>query len=332
MKNHRRKLIKFGLFWLAILVIVACSGTFFSFWQKPTETEFGATFSNIYAESLGLDWQDTYMAVLNDLQVKKIRIPIYWSTIERSVDEYDFSDIDWMMRQAQWSGVDVTLVVGAKVPRWPECFYPDWVSSEDVAYRKQAHLDFLTQTVERYAKHSALERWQIENEPFFPFGNCPPPDSILLDEEIALVKTYDQEHSIQLTSSGEQSLWLVNGSRAEVLGVSLYRVVWNDILGYWVFPFPPAFYRIQNFLVSPLVNEVVISEMQAEPWITDEMLTWSSGKKYELFNQQDLRDNVEFARRTGINKIYFWGVEWWYYLKTQGDDRLWETGKEIINH
>jgi hypothetical protein len=47
-------------------------------------------------------------------------------------------------------------------------------------------------------------------------------------------------------------------------------------------------------------------------------------------NADILLDNVEFAKKTGMNEIYVWGVEWWYWMKTtQNNPTLWEQAKNI---
>ena len=51
---------------------------------------------------------------------------------------------------------------------------------------------------------------------------------------------------------------------------------------------------------------------------------------YNRFDADDLQSNVRFARRTGVSEIYFWGIEWWFYLKMHGQGELWETAKLII--
>jgi hypothetical protein len=48
-------------------------------------------------------------------------------------------------------------------------------------------------------------------------------------------------------------------------------------------------------------------------------------------NPAALRSNVRFARRIGFRETYFWGVEWWYWLKEEkGVPELWDAAKEII--
>ncbi|MCH8049233.1 beta-galactosidase [Patescibacteria group bacterium] len=318
------------LSFIVALLVFSIVGALFMWWLAPRDVKIGATFSTVYTQSLDLDWQEVYLAILEDLQIKSLRIPVYWSEIEKVQGVYDFDDLDWMMDEARKRQVDVTLVVGVKVPRWPECFFPDWIEYRSELYQKEALMKFIEETVVRYREHPALLRWQVENEAYFPFGECPLPDPKRFVAEIAQVRDLDPAHPVQLTTSGEQALWLITASRADVLGVSLYRVTWNSTFGYWVFPLPSAMYALQQTLASPFVQEVLVSELQVEPWIAEFMREWSIEKQYQAFTEEELRAHIDFARRTRVNEVFLWGVEWWYYLKVHGEDRLWEAGKEIL--
>jgi hypothetical protein len=68
-------------------------------------------------------------------------------------------------------------------------------------------------------------------------------------------------------------------------------------------------------------KKVVISELQAEPWTENgqSMQNISLEKQVEHFKISDLEENMLYAKKTGINEIYLWGVEWWYYRKARGD-------------
>ena len=57
----------------------------FSFKKYPVE--YGISFNKSHAESLGLDWQETYLAMLNDLKPKYIRISANWDEIEKNKNE-----------------------------------------------------------------------------------------------------------------------------------------------------------------------------------------------------------------------------------------------------
>jgi len=43
------------------------------------------------------------------------------------------------------------------------------------------------------------------------------------------------------------------------------------------------------------------------------------------------RENIEFARKTGINTFYFWGAEWWYWMKEkQNHPEYWEEARYLF--
>lgn len=329
MKSKRR--INFLKLYLITLLIFAVIGAWFVNWLSPRRVQAGATFSPVYAEHLGLDWREAYLALLDDLQVKKIRLPAYWSEIAVYPDGYDFTDLDWMMDEAAERNVAITLAIGAKVPRWPECHIPSWLVDVSAEAQQAALYDYLRFLIERYREHPALERWQLENEALFPFGHCPLPDLNRLQNEELILRELDPDHQIQKTTSGEQSFWAITAaSGADILGVSLYRVTWNNLLGYIVFPHQPVHYALQNSLASLVTDQVIISELQAEPWFSEFMFAWPIEKQYQAFNVADMLENYQFARQTRADEVYFWGAEWWYYLKEQGDSRLWNVARLLI--
>ncbi len=81
----------------------------------------GTTFISDYAQSFGLDPKDTLNAILGDLKVKQIRLVSYWDQIEPTPGKYDFSNLDWQFAMANQYGAKVSLAIGLRQPRWPEC-------------------------------------------------------------------------------------------------------------------------------------------------------------------------------------------------------------------
>ena len=92
---------------------------------------FGITFSAKYCNDMGLDYKEVYEAILDDLTVKKIRIPIYWNEIEQEEGVFDFSSYDYLINEGEKRGVDFIISLGYRVPRWPECHFPEWYSEKD---------------------------------------------------------------------------------------------------------------------------------------------------------------------------------------------------------
>ena len=174
-------------------------------------------------------------------------------------------------------------------------------------------------------------RYQVENEPLFPFGLCPPPDLELLNREIEVVRQTDPLHDVQLTVSGESESWLDLAKQADVLGVSMYRVVWNKGIGPIVYPHSAAWYAVQKETVSPWVKMMIISELQAEPWFDGGDITKDLQVAYTAFSVERFRDHVAFAKRTGFSEVYLWGVEWWYYLRAHGDARLYNEARAVFS-
>jgi len=39
---------------------------------------------------------------------------------------------------------------------------------------------------------------------------------------------------------------------------------------------------------------------------------------------------IDFAKKTGFDEQYLWGAEWWYWMKTQGNDEYWNHAKELF--
>lgn len=327
---HRGKALrlKLAIAGVSFGTVVVVSFLAFLLRLPPKTTPvLGVTFSTVYARELGIDWKAAYLATLEDLGVKKLRIPVYWSDLEPKNGEYHWDDYDWMMQEAEAHGAKVTLVIGRKVPRWPECFVPDWAAQIDSTAAHQAQLDMMKTVVLRYRGSNALERWQVENEAFFPFGVCPPVDHDLFTKEVALVRSLDT-HPIMMTESGEIDPWIDAAGVADVLGVSLYRVTWNSWYGYFIYPITPAYYRTRAASVHPFVPKIILSEVQAEPWQTKPLSEMSADERAAAFTAQDLETNVDFAERTGFDEAYLWGVEWWYAVRDR-NPQLWAAAEKL---
>ena len=292
------------------------------------------TFSSRYASDLGLDWKETYLALLDDVGVKKMRLPVYWDLVEKDQNHYDFADLDWQLAEAKKRGVAVILTVGQKVPRWPECHIPAWASHDDDV-RHRGVLHFILKTVKRYKDDPTIVKWQVENEPFLPFGICPAFDVSFLETEVALVKQIDPARPVLLTDSGELSLWIGAASRGDEFGTTLYRDIYSKhVGGYFTYPIGPNFFRAKAWLVRTFAhqNNLMVIELQAEPWASGWVANMSLEEQAKTMNETKLRENVRYAKQVGFPEVYLWGGEWWYWMKVKKDSSaVWETGKELFH-
>jgi hypothetical protein len=231
------------------------------------------------------------------------------------------------------------LVIGQKVPRWPECFIPKWIGedmdqiAENDEVRRKELLEFIGVTVDRYKKNSAVKYWQVENEPFLLFGICPKIDYGLVDQEIATVRMLDSTRKIMVTDSGELSLWVAAAKRADVFGTTMYRNVYKEGWGYYVYPLGPRFFLFKKWLIEKFADQedAVVIELQGEPWVSGWTVHQPLEEQFNSMNENKLKENIEYAKTSGFDEVYVWGAEWWYWLKeTQDIPVLWETAKEEI--
>jgi len=230
--------------------------------------------------------------------------------------------------QAQERGAKIILAVGYRLPRWPECHQPEWVIDQ-----RPALLGYMEKVVNRYKDNAAVFAWEVENEPFLSFGECPKLDVKLLDEEIALVRQLDSRPII-LTDSGELSLWVRAAKRADIFGTTMYRWVWNQQLGSYKYPIPPGFFRLKERLVRLFVGwqkPFVVIELQGEPWTHKQIYEIPIEEQLKLMPLTEFISTIDYAKQTGFSEYYWWGAEWWYYLKQNGHPEYWDKVKELIS-
>lgn len=307
---------------------------------------WGTTFTKSYAEYLGLDWKQTYLAILEDLKIKAVRIGINWNEIEAEQGKFEFADYDWMFDEAEKRGVKILPVIGYKLPRWPECRAPEWALSwlppgntfvermldirvgPQRAQFEKAQLAMLQAVVEHFKTRPGIYAWQVENEGFIGwFGDCPAIKNSFVRKEAEFVRALDPR-PILMADSGELSVGLYSAFAADMVGTSLYREVWNDTFGFIEYPLPPSFYARKAGLLRPWVSKFMISELQLEAWAPKGILSLPIEEQLNMVSPEKMKARLEYARRTGMDEIYTWGVEWWGYLKLKGYPQLWEVARD----
>lgn len=303
--------------------------------RKVYPVKFGISFNHNHAESLDLDWKDVYADMLAELKPEYIRIAAMWSEIEKEKGVYNYDNLDWMMQTAEENNAKVILVVGQKAPRWPECHVPEWVDESGGEDNSVSLFDYISKTINRYKESSALELWQVENEPFikFRFGDCSKYREELVDEEIKQVRELDPNHKIIITDSGELSTWREAINASDYFGTTLYRVIRKPngkIFTYdWL---PPAVYRWKAKIWGQDIEKMFVSELQAEPWFTSgNPMDTPLEIQEQTMNPSRLVEHMEYTEKIGVPRAYLWGVEWWYWAKeVRGDARYWNIVKNAI--
>lgn len=292
----------------------------YTFTHRNEPYQLGVTFIPSYARYLEVDPKETFQAILTDLKPTHVRLVSYWDVIESTPGTYDFSELDWQMDMAKEAGAKVSLAVGLRQPRWPECHMPAWHLNQpkEVWYGDLKRV--MATTVERYKTHPALESYQLENEFFLEvFGECPDFSRERLIEEYQLVKLLDPDHPVIISRSNNAIGFPINDPKPDAYGVSVYKRVWDRTVTrrYVEYPFPAWFY---GFLAggSKLIDgrELMIHELQAEAWTPDgyEIKTAPLDELNKSMNPERLHNRFEYAEATGMKRMDLWGVEWWYAM------------------
>ena len=292
---------------------------------------FGVTFSTKFSDELELDWKEVYTAILDELNVKNIRIPVYWDEIEAEEGVYDFADYDYLLDEGEKRGAKFIITVGRRQPRWPECHSPAWLNKKSDMEARVHTLAMVRDVVNRYKDRSSVEYWQVENEPYFgAFGVCPKFDEGLLLQEVETVRSLD-DRPIIITGSGEMSSWRREARVGDIFGTTMYRVVYNSWLGYLKYPFGMSFYRIKAYLAGLTPDKLILVELQAEPWVPKGKMIYLTDKQIDkTMSVEQFKANLQYAINLDWQRAYVWGVEWWYWQKKYGNPQYWQIAEKIF--
>jgi drug/metabolite transporter (DMT)-like permease len=314
------------------IVLVALGLALVSFVPKPVTTTYGFTWSDPYARELGLDPVAGFDRALNELHPQHLRLMAYWSEIEAKKGSFDFTALDRQLDAAERAGVPVTLAVGARLPRWPECWTPDWVTNMTDAQRTSVQIEFLKEVYRHEEDRKGIAAWQIENEPeLHSFRSCPGLTKELVTQELRWVRGEEAKRAVArpvgTTDSGELSFWLHFPGETDELGVSVYRVVSNPLFGTVQWILPADFYADKGYLVSRFTGPVYVSEFQMEPWFNQPLTKTPVQSQLDQFTTERMTKNFEYAMRLNVPLVDFWGVEWWLWMDQLGHPEYWQTAK-----
>lgn len=301
----------------------------------------GTSFIPAYAESLGLNPQQTMDALLNDAGVRHFRLVSYWDQLEPAPGQYDFSLLDWQFKKAEAKGAKITLSLGLRQPRWPECHMPAWAARERPGVWKPQLEAYVSQIVNRYKNSPALDSYQVENEYFLKgFGNCETiPGSMdrgRLVSEYNLVKKLDPRHTAIIARSNNALGWPIGAPTPDEFGISIYKRIWSPLLHrYLEYPFPAWFYGfVAGWEKIMTGKDLMIHELQAETWppnyqrIQDTPLA----EQDKSFDAERFKDRLQYGKATGMREMYLWGSEYWYYRKViLQDPSVWNVAKQAFS-
>jgi hypothetical protein len=333
MKIQFKKKLKRILLIFLFLILIFLGYLFIGKAPQAEKITWGVNFSQKHAKDLGLDWKETFLALLDDLKARNFKIAAHWDLIEPENDKFYFDDLDWQINEVEKRGGKLFLVIGMKTTRWPECHIPGWAKNLTKEEQQKEILEMIEKIVLRYRGRVSVWAWQIENEPFFPFGICPWVDKKFLKKEIELVKSLDPQKPIIEADSGEGSFWINAARFGDIPSTTMYRKVYfRQIKMYIEYPFPPVFYwRKAQIIKFFFGKKVIVGELQAEPFGPLLLYDLPLAEQEKTMNLERFKNNIEFATKTGFDTFYLWGSEWWFWLKTkQNRPEIWQEAKKLF--
>ncbi|PJE65557.1 hypothetical protein COU91_01160 [Candidatus Saccharibacteria bacterium CG10_big_fil_rev_8_21_14_0_10_47_8] len=300
--------------------------------------KLGTTFVPDYAKSFGLDPNEVLRAMFEDLGMRQIRLVSYWKNIEVTPSKYDFSQLDSEFALASQYNAQVSLAIGLRQPRWPECHEPKWIdiSASEDQWKPQL-FKFISAVVDRYKNNPALDSYQLENEYFMSvFGECKNFDRSRLIDEFNLVKQHDSNHKVIIARSNNWIGLPVGKPTPDQFGISVYKRVWDASITHRYFEYPlPAWFYAGLAGGGQIITgkDMIIHELQAEPWTPNglEITQTSLNEQFKSMNAKRMKDRIAYGEATGMRTIDLWGAEWWYWLKVKkGDPSVWNVVKDAV--
>lgn len=328
---------------LAAVLILFVTGMYgvaqwYIYTHKDKPLVMGATFIPSYARHFGLDEKQTLQAMIDDLGIERFRLVSYWNIGEKQQDVYDFSELDWQFDMIEQAGGEISLAIGLRQPRWPECHMPEWAETMPMEEWSEELKDYMGATIDRYKDREVLKSYQLENEFFLSvFGKCPDFTRERLVDEYNFVKAMDPTRPLIISRSNNALGVPINEPIPDITAVSVYKRVWDKTLTkrYFEYPFPAWFY---GFLggAGKILNgtDLIIHELQTEAWLPEgfQMNEVEDIPEMEKsLNAERLKHRIRYGEATGLREIYLWGPEWWYWQKEKANKPdLWDTVKAEI--
>lgn len=328
-----------GIFIVIVLMVTLLTVPYsYRIQNRDVATTLGVSYSVKYAEELGIDWKTGMLAMLDEVEVKNFRLMSYWDLGEPENDEFDFEDLDWQIDQATRHNATVSLALGQRQPRWPECHVPEWAKQLDQQRYEDELFEYMRVVVERYKDSPAIVSYQIENEAANNvFGDCPKYDPDLLERELKFIGELDPDATI-ITNASSQNGHTIRGpvNFADKVGFTIYHNAHFDAFNRqygWRYLFPSHWHSWKAGIISGIKDvDIFVHELQAEPWGPEATVNLSSEEQAKTMNPEQLRAITNYTEQSGIKEIYFWGAEWWYWRHTEFDDEeLWRTVNDIFD-
>jgi Beta-galactosidase len=335
--------------------------------------KLGISFRPLQAEALGLDPRAALEELLR-YPFPVIRLAAYWDRIEPTPGRFDPSWLDWQLEAAERAGKQIIICVGpVKAFGYPEFFVPAHhlpaplpegrlVTPQTHRPLLDAGTGFLTRIISRYAARGQVIAWQVEHEATDPLGmeHSWRLSAGFAAAEVAAARAADPSRPVLLngflcaTAPVAAAQWwrtrdqgdslVVASQLADIVGFDYYprhalvargsRTLYLDGTAS---PVPSRRYRKLAERAMAGGKQVMISEIQAEPWEAVTVPPSPPGRgMYSCLPEHMIGHYnrcVRWSRRTppGASAYLFWGAEYWLLRASQGDGTYLRAFSRILD-
>ena len=296
---------------------------------------------------------ETLGTLLRGLGAKHVRIAVEWSQVEPSPGEYDFRLVDALLAEAGRAGTKVLLGVGVKAQRHPEFYIPEWVLAKaDLTrdkeidhdpYLRERALTMIAAVVAHVAGSPAIEAWGADNEPYVPSLRAErwqlsrefvrlERDAIRANDPRARIISINHAQHFVFDRRWQDAL-----ADGDALAASFYPFRTVALLGRdYVIPIPEIGPLAPNYAHQARTAHAAgkpfwITELQAEPWVDEDPRLVGPTNPSPNLTAANFRKSIAYGRRTGADRVYLWGAEWWLFQRQHyGDGSWWEMARATI--
>ena len=289
-----------------------------------------------------------FAQVLEATGAKHVRLSVVWRDVEPSEGVYDFRVIDALLTTAEAHNVQVLLTVGMRAQRHPEFYIPNWaladvhmpegaVVSDDPLLRERA-LTMVQAAMQHLSGSQVVEAWGAENEPYVPSKRA---DWWRLGRDYVqqvagIIRESDPQGRPVVVNQAQQGLFDTYPAErkailqdADVLGISFYPFRDYPVFGIdftvaipelgWIHPN----YAAHRKQADAAGKQYWITELQGEPWAQVDPRLITPQHPSPNLSPSDLANVIQYGRRTGAQRMYLWGAEWWLYEQQFFGDSRW---------